>query len=761
MAEGYKDQLTLDLNRYLEGKYPRSGASVIYEKVEETEEPEPGPSIYEIGLQEQLIKVLEKRGIQRLYRFQYDAYRHILDGDNVVIVAGTGTGKTEAFFIPLAKRILEERAQNPRVLLLYPTKALARDQVKRFMEYSIYGKLGVNIYDGDTPVSARRRVASSPPPILVSNPDMLHVGLIYSPHIGRFIRTADVFVFDELHVYEGVLGSHLHHLVHRIKLTRNKSAQFLASSATIGNPRELAESIFEEKFEEVKGSPARKGTVVHILISTGHTSRWNVVSSVVKFLANNELRFLVFVDSQQLAEVLASIIESRYDVNVAVHRAGLPPDVRKDIESKLREGVLQGVVATPTLELGIDIGALDAVLMAAPPPSYAKYLQRAGRAGRRRKGYVITVLGEDPIDFYYVTKPSTFFDQELTPSVIEPLNEEVIKLHVVSYTLQAGKVHVSRIPLEWRKVLENLVRDRLVKRVGPYIIPVYRTGRAYVAEKGGIRAHGEVIEVVDLNGDRVIATRELPIGVLELHPGAIYFYMKRPYEVVKLDITNKRAYVREATSGMEVYTRPLYTVNVVDYDIIDEKASNLGVLSYAKVLQEVIVSGYVVKNVYSGETYVSETLSEPVTYRYVTRATLIKIPPPEDLDERGLAEAFHAIEHALISASRIACGTGLTDLGGISYSSGDIVIYDTAIGGSGAAKLLYAKFERAVEVVYELMSRCPCEDGCPRCIYSPYCGNNNKVLSKKKAIHVLHEVLSGRAVAEAGPLIERAGRPLA
>lgn len=760
MIKVFRDRFTQELDRYLEDKYPNSETRVIYERVEESGEPEPGPSIHDIELPELLVKVLEKRGIQRLYKFQYEAYRHVLNKENIVIVAGTGTGKTEAFFIPLAKRILEENVQNPLVLLLYPTKALARDQVKRFTEYSVYGKLGVGIYDGDTAKSLRRRIASNPPPVIVSNPDMLHVGLIYSPHVRKFVETANTFVFDELHIYEGVLGSHLHHLIHRLKLTRGKSAQFIASSATIGNPRELAESIFEEKFKEIRGSIARKGVAVHILVSAGYMSRWSVVTSIAKFLANNDLRFIVFVDSQQLAEVLASAIELRHGVNVAVHRAGLPYEVRRDIESKLRDGALQGVVATPTLELGIDIGTLDAVIMATPPPSYPKYLQRAGRAGRKKRGYVITVLGDDPIDSYYARKPAIFFEQELTPSVIEPLNEEVIKLHFVAYVLQAGKVLVSRIPWEWRQVLDELVVDRLVRRVGPYIVAIHQVGRKYVAEKGGIRTQGEVIEIVDLSKNQTIATRELPIAVLELYPGAVYFYVKRPYEVVKFDIASKKAYVREISGDLETYTKPLYTVNIVDYSTLSERVSGIGAVSYAKVLLEMVVDGYVVKNIYSGETHAIRTLSNPLVYRYVTRATLIKIPVPGDLDERSLAEAFHAIEHALIAASRVTCGAGLTDLGGISYPSGDIVIYDATIGGSGVSKLLYNKLEKAIEVAYELMDKCTCGDGCPRCIYSPYCGNNNKLLSKKKAIYVLHKVLLQKSIIEAKPLIERIGKPL-
>ncbi|MEM1713408.1 MAG: DEAD/DEAH box helicase [Desulfurococcaceae archaeon] len=757
----YKDWLTIELDEYLEKRYPDSNTRVIYEKIEETSEPEHGPSIYEVDFPGELIKVLEKRNIRRLYKFQYEAYREILSGNNVIIVAGTGTGKTEAFFIPIAKKILTNTKQNPQVLVFYPTKALARDQVERFIEYSIYGRLGVNVYDGDTPANLRKRIAMNPPPIIVSNPDMLHMGLIYSPYIRRFVESAETMIFDELHVYEGVLGAHIHHLVHRIKLTRNRKTQFVASSATIGNPKEFAESLFEEDFKEIRGSLARKGLIVHILVSSGYMSRWSTVSAIAKFLVDNDLRFIIFVDSQQMAEILANIIESRYNVDIAVHRAGLPIEVRRDIENKLREGKITGVVATPTLELGIDIGALDAVVLGNLPPSYAKYLQRSGRAGRRKKGYVITVLGEEPIDEYYARNPGQFFNQKLTPNVIEPLNEEIIKLHFASYMLQVGKLHESKIPYEWKTVLDDLLAERIIKKIGPYISVNYINGRRYVTMKGGIRTQGDLVEIIDANSDRVIALRELPEAVLELYPGAIYFCAKKPYEVIELNMSDRKAYVKEVVEEQKFYTKPLYEVDVVDFDIISERESDLNFkTSYAKVLVKISVNGFIVKDIYAGKIYSTRSFLEPVVYEYVTKALLIKLPILEEYDEHDFAEAFHALEHALIEASRITCGAGVTDLGGISYPSGDIVIYDAAVGGSGISKLLYSKLEETMNIAYDLMAKCDCIDGCPKCIFSPYCGNNNKVLSKKKALRYLDFLYSRKIRPGIKPLEEKYGKPL-
>lgn len=754
--------MTVELNDYLLSVYPNSNSRVVYEKIEEAIEPENGPSIYEVGFPDELIRALEKRNIRRLYRFQYEACREILNGNNVIITAGTGTGKTEAFFIPLAAKILSsDKRQNPQALILYPTKALARDQVKRFLEYSVYGRLGFNIYDGDTSANLRRKIATNPPPIVISNPDMLHIGLIYSSHVRRFVEFADTMVFDELHVYEGVLGAHIHHLIHRVKLTRNKKTQFVASSATIGNPREFAESLFEEDFKEVRGSLARRGIIVHILVSSGSMSRWSTISAITKFLVDNGLRFLIFVDSQQLAEILAGIIEMRYNINIAVHRAGLPIEVRREIENRLRDGRVCGVVATPTLELGIDIGAIDVVLLGNLPPSYAKYLQRAGRAGRRKKGYVITILGEDPIDEYYLRNPGGFFEQKLIPNVIEPLNEEVIKLHLASYMLQAGKIHIAKMPREWRTVLDDLIAERVIRKIGPYVTVNYSTGRRYVTMKGGIRTHGDLIEIINVDNNQVIASRELPEAVLELYPGAMYFCVKKPYEVVELDLSSKKAYVKETESRVKYYTRPLYLVEVVDFDTISERDSGLDFkASHARVLIRTSINGFIKKDIYTGETCCTRAFTEPITYEYVTRASLIKLPVLEEYSEHDSAEAFHALEHALIEASRITCGAGTADLGGISYPSGDMVIYDAMIGGSGMSRLLYSKLEETMSKAHELMANCNCADGCPKCIYSPYCGNNNKVLSKRKALRYLDYLYSKRPRIQIRPLEAKHGKPI-
>ncbi|ABN70584.1 DEAD/DEAH box helicase domain protein [Staphylothermus marinus F1] len=759
-----RDQLILSIDNDLRDLIKARDIGVIYVYREETGEPEPGPSIEDIDLPEPLLEALKKRGIRRLYRFQYDAYKSILNGENVVITAGTGTGKTEAFLLPILSKIYEKRTPNPQAMLVYPTKALARDQLQRINDYLGYGVFSAAVYDGDTPRRIRQKISANPPDIVVTNPDMIHVGLVLSPTIRRFVKASQFMVIDELHVYEGVFGSNVKCVFERInKYRRNNPPQYIGSSATIGNPREHAETLFGVPVKVIEGPLRRRGIAYHVLVSAGKLSRWTVTAALASVLARRGLRFIVFVDSQQMAELIARIAWRSYGVDIMVHRAGLPADERKMIESKLRAGEISGVAATPTLELGIDIGFLDAVIMAAPPPSFAKYLQRAGRAGRRgRKGYVFTVLADDPIDAYYERNPKRYFEQEIPPLYMDPENEEVLRIHLLALLLEQGRIRRDELKRAWLRVAERLRYERLVAWVGPYIYPNYRLARKIFMEYMSIRGSGPQVVIYDVDEKNIVGYRELPQAVLDLHPDAVYLLNRRVYKSIEIDVDKKIARVKRLPDDTPYYTRPLYTVDLVDYSILASRTSSRGIpLAYAWVKLSINVEGYIVRNYWETEKAgIKYWFDHPITYTYNTKALLLKYPENPEWDYMSNAEAFHAIEHALISAARPVCGAALGEMGGISYPSGDIVIYDGAPGGSGLAKLLFERFEKAEEIAYEIVSKCDCEDGCPRCIYSPYCGNNNQVLSRRKATYVLGNILKRGAVKVMEPIKNRYGKPI-
>jgi DEAD/DEAH box helicase domain-containing protein len=672
-----RDKLLLYVNDELYRRLRSRNTRITYVYEEVVGEPEPGPRIEDLDLPEPLINALHKRGIDKLYRFQYEAYKHILNNENVVISAGTGTGKTEAFLLPILKRIHDARSSGvgknkPEAMLIYPTKALSRDQLQRINDYLGYGVFSAAVYDGDTPYKVRRRIYSNPPDIIITNPDMIHVGLVLSPAIRLFVRRTNYLVVDELHVYEGVFGTHVKAVIERLKRFRRgvgNKLLFIGSSATIGNPKEHAEALFGEEVRVIEGPRRRRGVAYHVMVSAGNLSRWTVTAVLASILAENNVRFIVFTDSQQMAELIARIAWRNYGVDILVHRAGLPPDERRAVEARLRSGEIKGVAATPTLELGIDIGDLDAVIMAAPPPSYAKYLQRAGRAGRRgRKGYVFMVLADDPIDAYYERNPRRFFEQEIPPTYMDPSNEEVLKIHMLALLLQEGRVRKSSLSNAWVKVAEELIRERLAVEVGPFIYPVYRVARKAFMEYMSIRGSGPQVAIYDVDEKAIIGYRELPQAILDLHPEAIYLLNRRVYTSIKIDVDKKIAYVKRLPDDTPYYTRPLYTVDLLDYRVLASRVSKRGVpLMYAWVKLGVAVDGYIIRNYWEPEKAgIKYWLKEPITYTYNTKALLIKYPENPEWDYMSNAEAFHAIEHALISAARPVCGAALGEMGGIS-----------------------------------------------------------------------------------------------
>ncbi|WP_338599426.1 DEAD/DEAH box helicase [Sulfolobus tengchongensis] len=715
-------------------------------------EPELGPNVIELDIDEKLKKSIIQYGIERLYKYQYEAYRKIKNGENIMIISGTGTGKTEAFLIP----ILDLALKGERSVLVYPTKALARDQLTRI--YRLAGELDLNvgIFDGDTPEKERERLYKNPPHILITNPDMIHLGLALSNRFRFLLRTADHFIFDEVHVYEGVLGAHIRNLVDRIREFK-KDIHIIASSATIGATKYLFEELFGIEGDIVEGTRRRKGIAIHGLIDSGGSSRWTLAAYLSAVLVKNGLKVLVFTDSQQMAELVAKIAD-RFRLNLEVHRAGLVAEDRIKVEEKLRKGELDGVVATPTLELGIDIGSIDAVIMAENPPSYTKYVQRAGRAGRRNNaGLVFTILGDDPIDSYYLRHPEEFFSRKIQSLTFDPTNLEVIKVHAAAYLVEKYKVKIDTVPPLWKKAYDLLNEEGKVRISNNYVFATPET-KKYVAATS-LRNVGPIIRIYE--NEKKIGERELPAALHDLYPNAVYLISKKTYIVEELDINRLVAKVKKANSELPYYTKPLYSMDLLEFDKKDEREVYGVKVEYGNMKLLMTVEGYVTYDIFSKREKGGRneyTYENPISFTYNTKGLLIYHPLIEDFTLIDHMETYHATEHVLISAARVVAGSSLTDLGGISYPSGHVVIYDSSIGGSGISKLLFERLEQAYEVALDIVKSCNCEDGCPNCVYSPYCGNNNKYLSRKKSLRLIDGLVKG---VFKGENREREGSPIA
>ena len=716
------------------------GHSVLYAKVEKGVAPQGEVDVSEVN-PPALSKALREIGISKLYKYQYETYLNVTSGRDVIVTSGTGTGKTEAFIIPLMARALAGRIE----VVVYPTKALARDQEYRFLRIAEPVGLRVAVYDADAPVEARRLIYSGGVNIILTNPDMLNTALIHVPAFRRIISRADYVFIDEVHVYNGVLGSHMHYLARRI-MALNPDVRFGAASATVSNPAEFFGKIIGRDVVHVNGYSGPRGELIHVMVKPLSRGRIQEVVELVKACIELNKKCIVFADSHYMVEAAKRLADSMgIGRLVAIHRAGLRPEERRLVEDSFRSGEVKVVLATPTLELGIDIGDADVVVLATNPPSYIKYLQRVGRVGRRgQRAYAIQVLGDDPMSTYYSMHPDEFYNRTPEPLYLEVMNDEVAKRHLLAM-VREHPVRLSRLGDYLRRIAQALANDGYL---------TFRGDRVFLSEKGlkllesfnVIRGVGDVV-LIRRRGGGTVGFRELPIAIGELHPGAIYMHGGRTYRSIKLDLDSRVAIVEPFNAG-DLATRPLFNINPTLVEVLDERRFRGIRIRYAVFDIEEEVYGYVVRSISSGETLSENRLEEPIRYSYRTRGILVNMPPVSfssvefrDLLERG--KAYHAVEHVLISAGETVVNAAPTDMGGISYPTGHIVIYDTYPGGSGVTRVLMDRFDKVVEVAYSIVTSCTCRDGCPRCVYSPYCGNNNRMLSRLNSIKVFESLLRG------------------
>jgi len=728
------------ISKSIEAALSRFGCKIIYVYREEHGDPEPGLPVDSLGLHSSLVDALKSYGIRVFYKFQVEAINAIMSGLDTMIVSGTGTGKTEAFLVPIIDYALKSGGDRPIAILVYPTKALSRDQVHRLRILS-EGKLGINvaILDGDTPQAERRAIYDNPPHILVTNPDMIHYSLVFSKGMRGLISRARFIVFDEFHLYNGVFGSHIKWIIYRM-LKYAENPILVGSGATIGNPEDIGYKIFNRKPIVVYGPKRRRGTAYHYLVDSGRITRWSLAALIASILAKNGLKALVFTDSQQMAELIARIIVKNYSVKVGVHRAGLSAEYRKNIEEAFKRRDLQVVVATPTLEFGLDIGDLDAVIMTGLPRSYSSYIQRAGRAGRRgRIGLIYTILGDDSIEAYFSYSPKEFFEQEIPPSYIESSNSEVAKIHLAAMIAEGLGLSVSSIPQELALALSDLLSRGLVKASRGRVYANLSRVRALL-QNSSIRSSGPIVRIFSEEGE--IGFRELPMTLFDLYPGAIYYHAGKPYISQKLDLESLRVTVRSLPVEIGYYTRPLYTIDVESIKPIEDRLFGSVKLEYGDLKLTVRVEGYTMREEYSGALISEVQLEKPITWSYWTKGIIGKYPNTGFKTIIEAISSYHALEHTLISASKPVAGLADTDVGGVSYPSGHIIIYDSSPGGNGASKLIFNRIDKIAKVAEEIMANCSCTDGCPKCVYSPYCGNNNKLLSRRGALKLLRSILS-------------------
>ncbi|MEW5996548.1 MAG: DEAD/DEAH box helicase [Candidatus Micrarchaeota archaeon] len=695
-------------------------------------EPARKPVFSEYPLQPFIKGVFEGRGIKQLYEHQAKGIQLVREGKNVVVVAPTAGGKSEVFIVPAVEGALK----GGNTLLLYPTKALARDQLERLLEFRIYG-VRTEVYDGDTSQNAREKIRANPPQIIISNVDMLHFILLHNRLFNAFFEKLKYVVLDEIHIYSGVLGSHVYNILWRLKrLMRKKykrEIQFIATSATIGNAKDFAEELVGEKFELVEGTSSPRSEFHHFIINP--VDSYLVAS--LKVAQEIGRKALIFGNSHSTVERIGLIAEGM-GLDLRVYRSGLSQEERRAVEKEFREGRARFLASTSALELGMDMGDTDVVILAGFPGTVTRVKQRLGRCGRKgQKAYGIFVARENPLDQYYVENPDQYLYGDPENCFVNPKNEKVRRMHVLSAAKDL--MHSpEEIDENISPILASLAEEELVKKWGS-LISITKEG-AKRARTMNIRSIGEAVRIYDSSREKFIGERDMHMAISELFEGAIYLHGGRAFMSQKLDLESKIATVEPLGRKVEEYTHALRTKEAEVVGQLETRDCLGHPLSFGKVHIVDTVYGFAIKDAYSGTRLGEHHFETPYIYEFDTYAIW--------LDADGLVpvipdfgDGLHAFEHVSISMMPAITGADPKEIGGISYPTGRMYVYDGIPDGNGITHIVYGKFESVTRMALDRLEKCPCEKGCPKCILDPMCGNDNRYLDKESGKMIAEELL--------------------
>ena len=719
-----------------------------------------GGKVSELPINDFLKAALFENNIERLYKFQEEAIRSIMLGKDTVILAPTASGKTEAFSIPVLQKISEDISHfgslRPSLkheisaIFVYPTKSLSRDQLSKIKHFAESVGVHVNLLDGDTSKNERESILSSPPDVIITNFDVIHYHLMYRTKFSRLIRNAKFLIVDEAHIYTGVFGANVYFIIKRLeRLTPNKKIQVIAASATLPNAANFSQILFNRKMEIIQGK-GKKGKTNFVILFPSLRSHRSLTIDLVKHTTTLNHKTIAFSTSHLGSELLA-FYASKQGVKIRVHRAGILPTVRRFVENTFRKGELHAISATPTLELGIDIGDVDVIVSNIVPIN--RLIQRLGRAARKgQQGYAFLVLGNDPISQYYKFHLDDYLaDQEY--AFTDPSNPAVEEHQVLAMACDRPISMVESYSV-W-SIIQELISKNLVKLVNGKFIPDYKKA-IEVLHNYNIRGIGSKVDIIF--NKKIVGERSLPQALEELHENAIYFLSGIRYQVKTLHFKEDigRQHYAELIQIPNDY--PYYTKAIVDewpsLIQIYEKKRTYGIeiqYCFLKILKRIL--GY--SNIETGQEITQGKkvmLESPLEFEFLTKGFVFKAPRPMNnivkaTDQQYVEmSSYHASEHVIIEGSGMITGGAPQDLAGISIgSSGHIYIYDGSIGGNGASKVIYDKFDSVVARASRILSECPCksESGCPRCTYSYRCGNNNEYLHKDAAIEVLSKAVEG------------------
>ncbi|WP_435153546.1 DEAD/DEAH box helicase [Haladaptatus sp. DFWS20] len=734
----------------------------------------------DIPLESRLESALADRGINRLYRHQAVAVEAVRDGENVVIATRTASGKSLAYTVPAFERAMDHGG---RTLYIGPQNALINDQEDTLSELArdlgFGSRVSVAQYTGRLDKNEKRAVRDRHPTVVLTTPDMLHYALL--PYAHRlwdwFFKGLETVVIDEVHEYRGVFGSHVALVLRRLVRICDRfdsSPQFVCCSATIGNPVEHASTVTgqpEPSFHLVDENTSRTGPTHWILWNPPEYEDENRGSGRRKSshgeskrlfadLVTRDYQTLVFTRARQAAERYA--MESADELRrrgerdiaseISAYQAALRNDRRRELESGLHSGEIRGAWSTNALELGVDIGGLDAVLLDSYPGTRMAAFQQAGRAGRGTDASLVTlVAGEDQLDQFLMRNPDEFFAGDPERAVANPENEELLPSHVTS---AARESWLSPDDEQYfGDGFPDLVAD--LESAGELKRRQTSDGMRWVYDGGGSPQHEMSLRTIDdreidllerSRGD-IISSLPFSDALNDAHPGAIYHHQGQSYEVVDLDLSKDVAEL--SPTWADYHTKTLHEKEITVEEDLDETTLSTHddcLVRFADVTMRKRITGYERRDAKRGKTLGKESLSLPeLTLR--TKALYFTIPDDVEREIRAMdgdfGGAIHAAEHGMISLFPLELLCDRRDIGGLSTplhphtGTSTIFIYDGYPGGVGLTRDGYETVEPLMRNTRELIRDCDCESGCPSCVQSPHCGNANDPLDKRLSWRLL------------------------
>ncbi len=692
----------------------------------------------------------------RLFSHQAQAINNIRDGKHTLVATPTASGKSLVYTLPVFEAVLK----NPqaKALFLFPLKALAQDQLRSVDELAgdVSGlELHAAICDGDTSSYFRKKIRENPPNILISNPDMMHLSFLgYHERWASFWEGVTHIILDEVHTYRGVFGTHMAWVLRRLRrICRLYGADplFVLSSATIGNPAELAEDLLDLEVEIVTESGAPQGGRDFIFFDP-EDSASNAATMLLDGAMRRGLRSIVYTQSRKMTELISIWTRRRLGAlgeKLSSYRSGFLPEERREIEAKLTSGELLGVVSTSALELGIDIGDLDICILVGYPGTVMQTWQRGGRVGRRLRDSLIILVGhEDALDQYFMRNPKDFFSREVEKAVLNPANRVIARQHLICAAaerhIRLGDPLVAAEPI--RQILDEMIQaGELLAGVDGETV---YTDRKYPHRGVNLRGSGKPFAIRDPDGEQLGEIDGSRV-CKECHPGAVYLHRGRSWVVSDLDFEARQ--VSAVAKEPHYYTRPLGSKETEILEVFDtvEHKNYRACLGYLRVTD--VVTGYQ-KRLLRGQKLIATVPLDLPPQVFETQGLWLEIPPEIvaqcEQEKVHFMGGIHAVEHGCIGIFPLLVLCDRNDVGGIAYpyhpqlKGPAVFIYDGYPGGVGLARQAFSKVDELLSTTLSTITSCPCDVGCPSCVHSPKCGSGNRPIDKQAAQRVLHGLLA-------------------